>query len=336
MTKQRKSWLALGFVISALFLWLALRGLDMTHVWEYVRAAQWPWLIPALLAYFVTVAARAGRWLFVLRPLAPNLTFSSLFGVVVLGYFGNNVYPLRIGELLRVYVLQRREKVALSAGLATLLVERVFDGTAVLLFVFLTLPLAPLPGGELRLLVAFASLLFLGALGAFLLLALRGEQALRLADWLSIRLLPARWHEGTMGMARRFVVGFALLKRPSALLLLLVTSLVIWLIETGKYWLVMQAFPFHVPFWGLMLLIGLVNLATILPSAPGFIGTFELPAIAVLVLLGVHESMATAYVLVLHATLWLPSALFGLLYMLYAGWRWSDLEQAATIAAASH
>lgn len=322
--------------MSTLFLWLALRGLDIAHVWGYVRQVEWPWLIAVLLGYFVTVAARTGRWLFILRGLAPSLPFASLFGIVVMGYFANNVYPLRIGEVLRVYLLQRRERVALSGGLATLMVERVFDGTAVLLFVFLTLPLAPLLGNELRLLVTVASLLFLGALTAFLLLAQRGAQALHLINWLSERMLPARWRWALLGIAQRFVAGFVLLKRPSALLLLLFSSLIIWLIETVKYWLVMQAFPFEVPFWGLMLLIGVVNLATILPSAPGFIGTFELPAIAVLVLLGVHESLATAYVLVLHACLWLPSALFGLLYMLYTGWRWSDLDKAATIAAARH
>lgn len=335
MNRRRRGSLLLGVALSALFLWLALRGLDLRQVWTYARGGNQFWLLLALLTYFVTVGVRTWRWQYLLRPLT-NTRFSSLFGILVLGYFGNNVYPLRIGELIRVYVLQKQEQVPASTGLATLLVERVFDGTAVLLFVFATLPLAPLPGREMRWLVISTSLIFLGALFVFFLLALLPQQATRIVTWCAQHFLPGRWQDRVITTTQSFLQGFSILKRPQYQFWLLLSSLVIWLIETGKYWLVMQAFPFQIPFWGLMLMIGIVNLATILPSAPGFIGTFDLPAIAVLVLFGIDETLATAYVLVLHAVLWLPSAGFGLVYMILAGWRWSDLERAATIGDLRH
>jgi uncharacterized protein (TIRG00374 family) len=106
------------------------------------------------------------------------------------------------------------------------------------------------------------------------------------------------------------------------------TSMVIWLLETVKYWFVMQAFPFEVGFFALMLMNGVVNLATTLPSAPGYIGTFDAPGIAVLTLYGVEAAVATAYTLVLLAALWLPVTLLGIYYMIKEGLGWSDFDRA--------
>jgi glycosyltransferase 2 family protein len=114
--------------------------------------------------------------------------------------------------------------------------------------------------------------------------------------------------------------------------MIFVTSIVIWLLETLKYWFVMQAFPFEVSFFALMLMNGIVNLFTTLPSAPGYIGTFDKPGIDVLVRYGVVPQIATAYTLVLHAALWLPVTLLGVFYMVRAGFGWSVFSQARRVA----
>jgi hypothetical protein len=98
---------------------------------------------------------------------------------------------------------------------------------------------------------------------------------------------------------------------------------VIWLLETGKYWFVMHAFPFTVSFFTLMLMNGIVNLATTIPSAPGYVGTFDAPGIAVLQAYGVDKAVAASYTLVLHVALWLPITLLGLYYMARLGIRWT-------------
>ena len=108
--------------------------------------------------------------------------------------------------------------------------------------------------------------------------------------------------------------------------MVLLTSVVIWLLETVKYWYLMQAFPFEVSFFALMLMNGVVNLATTLPSAPGYIGTFDAPGIAVLVAYGVDHALATGYTLVLHAALWLPITLLGLYYMVRESISWRSIR----------
>ena len=107
------------------------------------------------------------------------------------------------------------------------------------------------------------------------------------------------------------------------------TTVLIWLLETAKYWLVMQAFEgIHVSFFALMLMNGIVNLATTVPSAPGYVGTFDLPGKAVLVAYGVSPEVAIGYTLVLHAALWFPITLLGVYYYFRQPLRWGkNLQQ---------
>jgi glycosyltransferase 2 family protein len=327
-----KRWyFGLGLLISALFLWLALRGLKLEEVWQDVREANYWWLVPSVATYFTAVWARTWRWDYMLRPLKP-IPLRRLWPVVVIGYMGNNVYPLRAGELLRSYVLRRREDVPMSASLATVVVERVFDGLVMLIFVFAALPLAPLPSETLRITVILASLAFFGALVIFFALAAVPQRALQLVAWLTGRLLPARFGPRLLALAGRFLDGLASLRTFRNVMMIFLSSVVIWLLETVKYWFIMQAFPFDVSFFALMLMNGVVNLATTLPSAPGHVGTFDAPGIAVLVLYGVEHATATAYTLILHAALWFPVTLLGAVYMVREGLRWADLRQAAVVA----
>jgi uncharacterized protein (TIRG00374 family) len=328
MNNVLKRWqLWLGVLISAIFLWFALRGLKLDDVWSALQEANYWWLVPSVGVYFLAVWARTWRWHYMLLPLK-RISLVRLFPVVVVGYMGNNVYPFRAGEVLRSYVLRRQESVSMSASLATVVVERVFDGLVMLVFVFAALPLAPLPNDSIRTVVIAASAIFFTALVVFFALAAMPERALRLADKLANRLAPARLRRPLLDIVARFLEGLASLRSFRGVLMIFGTSLVIWLLETVKYWFVMHAFPFEVSFFALMLMNGVVNLATTLPSAPGYVGTFDAPGIAVLVMYGVGTPLATAYTLVLHAALWLPITLLGFYFMVRLGMGWSDFDRA--------
>ncbi len=326
--KRWQFWL--GVAISVLFVALALPGLKLNEVWNDLRTANYLWLLPGVAVYFIGVGVRTWRWHYLLKPLK-EVSVRHLFPVVVIGYMGNNVYPARAGELLRAYVLKRNEGVSVSASLATVIVERIFDGLVMLLFVFVGLPLAPFLTESLRTTVIIGSLAFCGALIVFLVMAARPTLAARVYNPLIDRFLPARFREKVRGFIERFMTGLAALRDVRHIFMVFFTSILIWLLETVKYWFVMHAFNFEVSFFALMLMNGVVNLATTLPAAPGYIGTFDTPGIAVLVAFGVVAERATAYTLVLHAALWLPITLLGFYYMARESIRWSDFARAAKL-----
>jgi uncharacterized protein (TIRG00374 family) len=329
--KKWQLWLGLG--VSAVFLWSALRGLDMSAVVGYLGNGNYLWLIPAVGIYFVGVWVRTWRWDYLLRPLK-KIPVRELFPVVVIGYMGNNIYPFRIGELLRSYVLYKREDIAVSASLATVVVERVFDGLVMLVFVFVALPFVPLPDNAawIRNIVVWASAAFFVALALFLIIAARPEIAYQLAERMFSIFLPQRWREPLLGVTARFLTGLESLRSFRNVLMIFFTSVLIWLLETVKYWFVTHTFNMEVSFFALMLMNGIVNLATTLPSAPGYVGTFDKPGIAVLTLYGIQANLAAAYTLVLHAALWLPITLLGFYYMIREGLSWTDFSNAVDMA----
>jgi uncharacterized protein (TIRG00374 family) len=328
-----KRWqLWVGFGISAIFLWDALRGLRLDHVWNALREARYWWLIPGVGVYFLGVWARAWRWHYLLRPVK-SISTRTMFPIVAIGYMGNNIYPARAGEVLRAFVLRKREGVAISASLATIIVERALDGVVMLAFVFLNLPeLARLTAdsgfaGSIRTLALLGTFVFLSAVLVFVLLAVFPTNALSLVEWLTNRLAPVRFRQKVIDLTEKFLGGLASLRSPADVMMVLATSVVIWLFETGKYWFVMQAFSFRVSFFALMLMNGIVNLATTIPSAPGYIGTFDRPGIAVLEAYNVPRPEATGYTLVLHAALWLPITLLGAYYMTREELSWRGVQE---------
>ena len=253
---------------------------------------------------------------------------------------GNNIYPARAGEVLRAAILKRHEGVPISASLATIIVERIFDAVVMLMFVFLNFrELAHLSGSQVSIwgvsIQSFAvigTVVAVAVLAVFLLAAMfpfTTEQVAPLGDRGGSS--RQRFREKTLGVSMRFLSGLDSLRSPEDVLMVFVTSVIIWLLETGKYWFVMHAFdfPVQVSFFGLMLMNGIVNLATTMPSAPGYVGTFDLPGIALLQPYGVPGPIATGYTFVLHAALWLPITLLGAYYFAREGIKWGqDLPEA--------
>ena len=333
--KRWQFWL--GLLISAVFLYITLRKIDYAQLWQVLKAANYWWLIPGVAVYFIALWARSWRWHYLLRPLKAIPT-RKMFPIVTIGYAGNNIFPARAGEVVRAVVLKRKEGVPISASLATIIVERVFDGIVMLAFVFVNLAeLTRLTDVSIAILginlgireiAIWGSVAFFGALAIFLVAAMFPTPTDRLITWLVERLAPVRLRDRILGISRRFMDGLESLRSPFDVLMVFLTSVLIWLLETVKYWFVMHAFSFTVSFFALMLMNGVVNLATTIPSAPGYLGTFDLPGIAVLQAYNIPRETAASYTFVLHFALWFPVTVLGLYFMFREGINWTETIQA--------
>ena len=330
VVKRLLIWIGIG--VSVLFLYLALRGLNLALVWDIIKKANYWWILPGIAVYFVAVWIRTWRWHYMLRQFK-SVPTKRLFPVVCIGYAGNNIYPARAGEVIRSYVLKKNEGIPISGSLATVLVERIFDGLIMLLFVFFALPFVSGIPVQYRNFVIALSVIFGVALAIFIALAARPEWVMKTYIPIAKRLLPTGVRAKSDQMVERFLFGLASLQSPVDVAMIFFTSILIWLAETLKYWFVMHAFAFSVSFITLMLMNGIVNLFTTLPAAPGYIGTFDAPGIEVLVVVGgVDRTTAAAYTLVLHAALWLPITVLGVYYFFKARLHWSDFEKATQAA----
>jgi len=325
ITSKWQFWLGGG--VSVVLLLLLLYQVDMGDLKDALREADYYLLAPSIVVYFFAVFFRAVRWRYLLGPMG-RFPVGRLYPVVVIGYMANNLLPVRLGELVRSYYLSRRENVNASSALATIAVERVYDGITLLAFAALSAPwlllLGEFDGAAdvsratgviflVAIIVAFALMLTV-----FTLLGSSPAFASRVERWLHI--VPPGPRPKVKEIFRTFVAGLAVLNSPSKHLSLFVYSLPVWLLEGSMYFMLAYSFGIdeHFDSVGVLLLVVLLltatsNLATSVPSAIGGIGPFEIVAQQTLMSLGVGASLAGAYSGFVHLiALWLPVNIAGL------------------------
>jgi len=334
MLRNWRFWL--GVVISVFFLALSLRGVKITEAWAALKSANYLYLIPAFVSYFIGVWLRSVRWSVLLRPVK-QLSARRLFPVVVIGYMANNVLPARLGELVRAWILGEQESISKSATVGTIVVERMFDGLTMVGFMVVVLALFPAGTGAgadlLSGIVRVGAPLFVIALLLFLAIASSRSAAMAVTNGL-LRILPGGLGVKVSGVIGSFLDGLGALRSLTGVLTVFGLSIIIWLFEASMYYLIMLGFNLHLPFYVLLLATAAANLFTIAPSTPGYVGVFDFPVRMTLTAFGVAESVAISYTLVLHAALWLPITLLGLYYLWREGLSLGWLRQRSTAAPA--
>jgi uncharacterized protein (TIRG00374 family) len=325
MTSGQRILVLTGILLSGVFLWLAFSGLNPGAVWHYVQQVQVGYLLLGVLVFFASMVLIAWRWGFLLRAYRP-LPLGYLSELVSIAYMGNNVYPLRAGEFLRVFLLQNDHGVPVARTTTTIFIERIFDGFVMLAFIVIPLRFIDIASPELEQAVQLTTPIFLMGLIVFLILALNPAWITHIAAWIS-RLLPSRFATLLNKIALDVVGGMEGLREPRYLLGAIVGSVATWLVNAAVYWVVAQSFDLEVSYAVTLLITGAVNLAGVLPASPGQIGVFEFFVSAVLMAAGVGEALAIAYALVVHVVIWLPPTLLGFFLLVRRGFGLRALVQ---------
>ncbi|MBI4674116.1 MAG: flippase-like domain-containing protein [Chloroflexi bacterium] len=318
-------------MISLALLAVVFYGTDLQTMGDVLRSANYTLLVPALVLYFSGVLMRAVRWRFLLRSIKP-IGLAHLFQVTVIGYMANDLLPFRIGELVRAYVLGETEKISKTATLVTIVLERIFDGVTMLIFIGAALFLLP-SNAELgsvefsiRMLLLVGSILFATAVVGLVIVARFRERFDHLIHRVLAR-LPECWSARGLKLMDSFFHGLSVLRNPADALAALVFSIFAWLFEAGMYAVLAIGFGIALPFPVFVLATAVANLVTIVPSTPGYVGVFDVPVKAILVLFGVDPNVAASYTILLHAVLVVPVVLLGLVFTWRLGLSLGQLQK---------
>lgn len=328
MDKRRLGFIA-GMVISAGFLFLAFRGLQPEQFWNSLGELDLPILAVATLTYILAVIIIALRWQFLLRAIK-LVRLSALSQLVFIGYMGNNVYPLRAGDALRIYLLRRNHDVPLLRATTVVVLERLIDGCVMLSFIFLSLLFIDVQSPALATITSVTAPLFVFALLVALFLAAKPHLLRALIRALK-HLLPNSLGNPVSRIGEDVIVGLEGLRSPACLLGAIASSFVTWAIEAGTYWLVMQAFGLQLNYAVALLLVGAVNLAGLIPASPGQVGVNEFVIITILGALNQPVAAATAYAVVVHLVIWLAPTIIGFALLIRQGMGWADIRRASEL-----
>lgn len=311
MLRSLRFWVS--FAVSAVLIALFLRATHPRELGAALSDADYRWLIPGTAVLFVAITARCIRWSVLMRPVAP-MSPARLFPYAIIGYMANNLLPARAGELVRAYVLGERERVSTVGTFGTIAVERLFDGCTLVLMLLVAGALVGFEDGRLRAIAAASTVLFLAAVIGFYLLTLREERALRVTHRI-LSWLPDRLEPRLEGVAENLVRSLRSVHRPGPLALVALFSVLAWTIEAGAYAVIGLGFEMDVSFAHYCLLLAAANLAIIIPTFFGGTGPFEWAARLVLVAASVDPAVASAYSVVAHGVILVPTTVLGLVLL---------------------
>jgi uncharacterized protein (TIRG00374 family) len=294
---MKKKWFA-GLALSALLVWLSIRGIEFRGVIDGFRTIRCGYVLPALAAMLLMQLLRSIRWGLILRPIG-KVDQLSLFSVTSVGFLAIIAIPARLGELARPYLITKKSCIPMSSALGTIFVERVLDSLTVLIIAVLTLFFTPLPPWLVR-----SSTLFLLATLALsavmILMVVRREATLRILTPLIGR-LPARYAGAVNRLIDHFIEGFRIMVDPKRLLSVTLLSIVIWLVDVLAIYLLFLAFDLHLPVAAAFVLMIILIIGIAIPTAPGFIGNWHYFCILGLSLFGVPKTDALTFAIIYHA-----------------------------------
>lgn len=305
---MKKVILTFGLVLAAVCLWKAFKGIEFSTVLVGIRNANWLWIAFAMAVYSFGYLFRAIRWSLLLHPVK-RIQPLALFNPMMLGWFANNVLPLRMGEIVRAYLAGKKFSVSVSATLATILLERICDTLAFLSTFLISALFFAFPhyiekgaaalGGACVL--AIATLVFISHhLSKFNAIVHR------------IPLIPHGLKEKVIHIAANFSHGVSTMKSVKDILGSLALSIVIWVLEGTVLYMFGRAFSIGMSYPASFFLLFFLGISVTLPQAPGYVGVMELFGVSALGILGVPKDQALPVILTLHAAQFVYVGVLGL------------------------
>jgi uncharacterized protein (TIRG00374 family) len=270
----------LGVAFGGVLLWFAISTVDLADAATVLASSRTTPLLAALAAYWIAITIRILRWQLLLREIAP-LAFFQVARALVVGYAINNVLPARIGELFRVDYLARRFRVGRSAALGSVILERLFDGlvaVAVLIvgLSFLRLKFLDSPLGAVA--VTGTLVIAVALLAIILLVSFRGRLSISRAPWLLSRV-------------EVLLSSMSVIHRP-VILTVAIYSVAAWCMEAIAFRFVVSAFSIELAVGELCLVFGAAALSTLLPSAPGYVGSLQVAFVLAFSAIGIAPVFA--------------------------------------------
>lgn len=318
--------LVASLALSAVFLYLASRGVDWSVVRGALGDARLVYVAASVLGGLASICFRAVRWGVLVGALR-SVRFRSLFSATSIGFAANMLLPLRAGELLRPWLLAKRERIPFAQAMATAALERLFDmATLVLLFSVATLTL-PLPPEWRR-----YGWFFLGTFVVFLAVLFvmsRTPRAVLGPLEVLLRPAPQRLAVAVLRLSREFAEGLAGLGSARAVALAILGSLAVWASIAASFGFGLSALALDVPWVRASLTVTtFVAIAVAVPGGPGFVGMFQLGCVVGLAVYGVPKSIAFGYSVLVHVIQFAGCVLLGLYFFLRDGlslremWEW--------------
>ncbi len=290
MTRNR--WLVLvGLLVSAALAWLVVTRLDWALFWAALDRVRYVPLAMAVPVLIGGVLSRAIRWMLIVVGRPDHM--ADFLRATCMGYLGNTILPLRAGEVLRIFAVNRLTAIPLAKTMAGAVADRLLD--AIMLAVMLAIVVAVHGAAIVDLEFNAIAVTLIAAGFAVIVVAVAwGRRWRRPIGWLT-RLFSNRVREKIFIWYNEMVPVFMILRESRGLAAAGALTILATATDLLAMWLVMTAFGWSMPLIAVVTVVVFLNVGGLVPAAPGYIGIFQVACIFALGLFGVAVSEAVAF-----------------------------------------
>lgn len=306
----------IGIGISVVLLYLLFRNVEFKKLGDVLLSINYLVIIPAILLQISSYWVRSLRWSAMLGSIKKIKT-KDLFPIICINYMANSVLPLRGGDIVRAYLIGRKYDISKTAALSTVIVEKIYDGITLLLFMGAISLLYPFPK-SIKSLGIVATIIFAGALIFTVFVVLFREHTLKLVKFFT-GLLPEKIGTNIMKIATKLIDGFDVIRDKKSLMPVIVYSLIIWALEGSLVLTIAIAFGVDNLFYLSVFTLVVTNFGIMIPSAPGNLGTFEGACSTALGVFKITGNTAIGFALVYRVFLYIPITTLGFIFLLKEG-----------------
>lgn len=319
----------IGIGISLFFLYFLFRKIDLQQLFAVLKTVDYRLLAAAVMITLISYSSRAVRWHYLILP-KKRARPGNLLSATIICYMANNLLPARLGELARAYVLAQKEKLEVSTVFASLVIDRLFDGFAVLIILVFTFFTVSLPPGmeDVQNALVTGGYVTLGiylAIIAFLVLLKRATARTVHIVAIILKPFPKVVAEKAVHLLVSFISGLQLPSKSMDLMAVIVASAFIWSTAAWPIDLVLQAFNIHLPFTASLFILVFLVFAVMVPASPGYVGTYHAACMYGLMAFSIPREQALSVALVVHAIGFFPVILFGFYFL------WKDKISFSTL-----
>jgi hypothetical protein len=307
--------LLIGVFIGALFMYFAFRKVDFSQMGDAFKKANYWYVMLSIGLIFLSHWLRAVRWHFLLAPIRKIKT-RYLFSALIIGYMANTFTPAHLGEFLRAYVLGKRSQVRASAVFGTIVIERIIDVFTLLLLMALTFIVFPFPDWVRK----SGYITFVGVMILLVLLLVMKKHrgaSLRILGKV-LKPLPEKISTKADGLIHSFLDGVVGLKNWRHYAVTGFLSVMIWVFYGAVLQMCFYAFAFvsnyDLPWTAALVVLVITTISIIVPSSPGYVGTYHWLCQLSLGLFAVPKSEALTFAFVAHGVNFIPVLIVGLIF----------------------
>ena len=304
--------LLVGIAISATFLFFTLKGIDVHEVWAGLRDPRYVFLLPIVFVFILTQTVRSLRWGVILSPIK-SIGQKKLFPIASVGYLAIIVAPMRLGEIVRPFLINAKESVPLGSGLASILVERAMDLLMLFGFLFFILAQVPLPAWLARVGSFLFGIILLEAL--FIILFMLFPDKIQKVIGLVTKRLPRKIARGSEFFIANVATGFRVFSNFKKFLQVFFLSLAVWVLSAIAVYLLFLFQRMPLGILEALTVATITSLGVGLPAAPGLIGNFQFACMLSLSLWGITKNQAFVFAMVYYMIGIGINVLLGLIFL---------------------